>query len=105
MSRKDKNRAKAAIAVIEEQQDKLKRLYDEYHTAYDAVFEAHNAHASVQRWVDRTFKLMKEHVSQAEATTFQRTWSSAERERGLGRIVRVSRHLPHPVDRGYRGSL
>lgn len=82
MSRKQQQRIGKAVAVLDEQREKLKRLHKDYYSAYDAAFDQHGAAASIERWCDRTAKLLEEHVSAAEAARFRRSLPSAPRGRG-----------------------
>jgi hypothetical protein len=70
------------LAAVGGQRDKLQRLHAEYHTGYDAIFEESNALASLQRWCDRTLKLVIDQVGPTEAAKFRRAWSAAPKGRG-----------------------
>lgn len=116
MSRKQQQRLSEVVAILDEQREKLKRIHKDYYSAYDAAFDEHGAGASVERWFDRTVKLIKEHVSQAEATKFQRALSAAPRGRGSWHWGELCQYLDtylirliedmeeHPDDPGFNAA-
>jgi TIR domain len=93
MSKNDHQSVQKLVAVLDQQRETLRRLHDEYYSAYDAAFDEYGAGASIRQWIDRTIKLIQENVSQAEATKFQRALSSAPRGRGSGNWEELCRYL------------
>ena len=75
-------RVSQVVNVLDAQREKIRRLHSEYSTEYDAAFDQHGAIASVQRWCDRTTKVIQEQLGHAEATKFGHACSSAPRGRG-----------------------
>jgi hypothetical protein len=82
MSHNHQQRLNEVLAAIDTQREKVQRLHKDYYSPYDAAFDEHGALASLQRWCDRTLKLIKDHVGSTEAAKFQRACSSVPRGRG-----------------------
>ena len=70
------------IAVLEVQRAKLRDLHREYYSAFDAAFDEGSAHSSLQRWAERTGKLIHEHLGQPEVVKFRNAVGRAPRGRG-----------------------
>ncbi len=75
-------RLNEVLAAIDGQRNKIQRLHDEYYSSYDAAFDENGALASLQRWCDRTLKVIKDQVGATEAAKFRRACSSVPRGRG-----------------------
>jgi hypothetical protein len=82
MSQNPEQRLHEVLAVIDGQRAKVQHVHKEYSSAYDAAFDEHGALASLQRWCDRTLRLIKNGVGSTEAAKFQRACSLAPRGRG-----------------------
>jgi hypothetical protein len=82
MDHTHQQRLKEVLAAIDGQRGKIQRLHTEYYTGYDAAFDENGALASLQRWCDRTLKLINDQVGATEAAKFRRAGSGAPRGRG-----------------------
>jgi len=82
MTQINPHRLNDALAKVDGQRGKIHQIHKEYYSAYDAAFDEHSALASLQRWCDRTFKLIQDQVGSTEAAKFRRACSATPRGRG-----------------------